>query len=144
MTPPCIQKKAQLQTLTHHILVCKRKHRCKHSHNPLLSHPACHKSEQRRAKSDLGAWGGNIFSECRFLYRVITPISNSNPLKCTACSAFRSLPCNGQLAPKTTDRTETSEASQGWEGGVGERGFELEIGDIRRYRNRHSLKISPP
>ena len=51
--------------------------------NPLLSHPACHKSEQRRAKSYLGAWGGNIFSECRFLYRVITPISNSNPLSPT-------------------------------------------------------------
>ena len=59
-------------------------------------------------------------------------------------SAFRLLPCNGQLAPKTTDRTETSEASQGWEGGVGERGFELEIGVITRYRNRHSLKIFPP
>ena len=40
--------------------------RREHSHNPLLSHPACHKSEQRRAKSYLGAWGGNIFSECRF------------------------------------------------------------------------------
>ena len=35
-------------------------------------------------------------------------------------------------------------ASQGWEGGVGERGFELEIGVITRYRNRHSLKIFPP
>ena len=87
--------------------------------DPLLSHPACRKSEQRRAKSYLGAWGGKNFSECHFLYRVTPPISNSNSLKWTACSAFRSLPCNGQLAPKTTDRTETSEASQGWEGGVG-------------------------
>ena len=90
--------------------------RREHSHNPLLSHPACHKSEQRRAKSYLGAWGGNIFSECRFLYLLAPPISNSNPLKWTACSAFRSLPCNGQLAPKTTDRTETSLRVRGGRG----------------------------
>ena len=63
--------------------------RREHSHNPLLSHPACYKSEQRRAKSYLGAWG--LF-----------------------------------LQAETT------------------KGFELEIGDIRRYRNRHSLKIFPP
>ena len=29
--------------------------------DPLLSHPACRKSEQRRAKSYLGAWGGKYF-----------------------------------------------------------------------------------
>ena len=89
--------------------------------HPLLSHPACHKSEQRRAKSYLGAWGGGIFSKCRFLYRLISPISNSNPLVVSACR-------NNQLPTKTTDHTGTSEASQGWEGGVGGRGFELEIG----------------
>ena len=63
--------------------------------------------------------GGEIFSvsaECQFLYLLAPPISNSNSLKCTACSAFRSLPCNGQLAPKTTDRTETSLRVRGGRG----------------------------
>ena len=48
--------------------------------SPLLSHPACYKSEQRRAKSYLGAWGGKYFGECNFLYQLAPPISNSNPL----------------------------------------------------------------
>ena len=35
---------------------------------------------------------------------------------------------NNQLPTTTTDHTERREASEGWEGGVGGRGFELEIG----------------
>ena len=37
---------------------------------------------------------------------------------------------NNQLPTTTTDHTERREASEGWEGGVVGRGFELEIGDI--------------
>ena len=35
-------------------------------------------------------------------------------------------------------------ASQGWEGGVGERGFELEIGGAGQFRKSHSPKNFPP
>ena len=56
--------KVRITAMTRYVSL-HRLARFKHSHNPLLSHPACHKSEQRRAKSYLGAWGGNIFSEWR-------------------------------------------------------------------------------
>ena len=87
--------------------------------DPPFLHPATNKSGERRAKSYLGAWGGKYFGECHFLYQLAPPISNSNPLV-------------GPQEQPTPDHDHqphrTSEASEGWEGGVGGRGFELEMG----------------
>ena len=54
--------------------------------NPPFLHPATNKSGERRAKSYLGAWGGNIFSECHFLNQLAPPKSNSKSLSPTSPS----------------------------------------------------------
>ena len=81
---------------------------------------------------------------------ILTPFTSCERHGVNGCPCVRTswsgrgyIPGSRSMSPSRLRPHRDELASQGWEGGVGGRGFELEIGDITRYRNRHPPKIFP-